>query len=117
VPEEPVLLTIRRNAFKRAVMNLVSNAVRFGSRVAISAAMKRRNLVVIVEDNGPGVPKETREDVFRPFYSLDTARNQNIKSTGLGLSIARDFIRAHGGEIHLGKSHLGGLKATIRIPL
>jgi two-component system osmolarity sensor histidine kinase EnvZ len=116
VPEEPVILTIRRNAFKRAIMNLVSNAVRFGSRVAISAAMKRRNLVVIVEDNGPGVPKETREDVFRPFYSHDPSRNQNVKSTGLGLAIARDFIRAHGGEIHLGKSQLGGLKATIRIP-
>lgn len=117
VPEEPVTLTIRRNAFKRAIMNLVSNAVRFGSHVAISAAMKRRNLVVIVEDNGPGVPKETREDVFRPFYSHDPSRNQNVKSTGLGLTIARDFIRAHGGEIHLGNSRMGGLKATIRIPL
>jgi two-component system osmolarity sensor histidine kinase EnvZ len=117
VPEEPVPLTVRRNVFKRAVMNLVSNAVRFGTQIAISATLKRRNLVVLVEDNGPGVPKERREDVFRPFYSLDTARNQNIKSTGLGLAIARDFIRAHGGEIHLGDSRMGGLKATIRIPL
>ena len=58
-----------------------------------------------------------RETVFRPFYSLDTSRNQNVKSTGLGLAIARDIIRAHGGEIHLGDSRIGGLKATIRVPL
>jgi two-component system osmolarity sensor histidine kinase EnvZ len=55
--------------------------------------------------------------VFRPFYSRDKARNQNVKSTGLGLAIARDIIRAHGGEIHLSESRMGGLKATIRVPL
>jgi two-component system, OmpR family, osmolarity sensor histidine kinase EnvZ len=55
--------------------------------------------------------------VIRPFHSLDNARNQNVKSTGLGLAIARDIIRAHGGEIHLSESQMGGLKATIRMPL
>ena len=79
--------------------------------------MSRRNLVITVEDDGPGIPAHLREAVFRPFYSLDNARNQNVKSTGLGLAIARDIIRAHGGEIHLGESRLGGLKATIRMPL
>ncbi len=113
----PMVATIRRNAFKRAVMNLVTNAVKFGKRTVIGGAMSRRNLVITVDDNGPGVPIHARDAVFRPFYRLDTARNQNVKSTGLGLAIARDIIRAHGGEIHLGESRLGGLKATIRIPL
>jgi two-component system osmolarity sensor histidine kinase EnvZ len=113
----PMVVTIRRNAFKRAVMNLTSNAVKFGKRVVIGGAMSRRNLVITVDDNGPGVPIHARDAVFRPFYSLDNARNQNVKSTGLGLAIARDIIRAHGGEIHLSESRLGGLKATVRIPL
>lgn len=115
--DQPVHVTIRRNSFKRAMTNLVSNAIRFGKRIEITAGTSRRNLVVTVEDDGPGIPSDLREDVFRPFYSLDKSRNQNVKSTGLGLAIARDIIRAHGGEIYLGESHMGGLKATIRIPL
>lgn len=117
VPETPMTIAIRRNAFKRAIMNLVGNATKFGRRVAIAGGMSRRNLVITVDDNGPGVPADAREAVFRPFYSLDNARNQNVKSTGLGLAIARDIIRAHGGEIHLSESRMGGLKATIRIPV
>lgn len=116
-PDHQFFATIRRNAFKRAVMNLVSNSMRFAAEVSITAAMSRHNLVITVEDNGPGIAPHLREAVFRPFYSLDNARNQNVKSTGLGLAIARDIIRAHGGEIHLGESRLGGLKATIRMPL
>ncbi len=116
-PNQHFFATIRRNAFKRAVMNLVSNAVRFGQQISITAVASRRNLVVTVEDDGPGIPANLREAVFRPFYSLDKSRNQNVKSTGLGLAIARDIIRAHGGEIHLGESRMGGLKATIRVPL
>jgi two-component system osmolarity sensor histidine kinase EnvZ len=115
--ERPLPAMIRRNAFKRSVSNLVSNATRFGKRILITAKKNRRNLIITVEDDGPGVPAEARETVFRPFHSLDNARNQNVKSTGLGLAIARDIIRAHGGEIHLGESQMGGLKATIRMPL
>jgi two-component system osmolarity sensor histidine kinase EnvZ len=117
VSERPLPAVIRRNAFKRAITNLVSNATRFGKRIAITAKKTRRNLLITVEDDGPGVPAEARETVFVPFRSLDNARNQNVKSTGLGLAIARDIIRAHGGEIHLGESQMGGLKATIRMPL
>ena len=113
----PIPAVIRRNAFKRAVTNLVSNATRFGKTIAITAKKTARNLVITIEDDGPGVPAEARETVFLPFRSLDNARNQTVKSTGLGLAIARDIIRAHGGEIHLGDSQMGGLKATIRMPL
>ncbi len=117
ISERPIPVVLRRNAFRRAITNLVSNATRFGKRIAITARKSRRNLVITVEDDGPGVPAEARETVFLPFRSLDNARNQNVKSTGLGLAIARDIIRAHGGEIHLGESQMGGLKATIRMPL
>jgi two-component system osmolarity sensor histidine kinase EnvZ len=117
VNERPLPAMIRRNAFKRAITNLVSNATKFGKRIAITAKRTRKNLLITVEDDGPGVPSSARETVFRPFHSLDNARNQNVKSTGLGLAIARDIIRAHGGEIHLGESQMGGLKATIRMPM
>lgn len=117
VPVEPMMATIRRNALKRGVMNLVSNATKFGTQVQITGTMSRRNMLIVVEDNGPGVPPDMRETIFRPFFSMDNARNQNVKSTGLGLAIARDIVRAHGGEIHLGESRMGGLKARIRIPI
>jgi len=116
-PNQHFFVMIRRNAFKRAITNLVSNAKRFGKRILITASASRRNLIVTVEDDGPGIPPDLREEAFRPFYSLDKSRNQNVKSTGLGLAITRDIIRAHGGEIHMGESRMGGLKATVRIPL
>ena len=71
---------------------------------------------MIVDDNGPGIPAEQREDVFRPFFRLDAARNQNEGGTGLGLSIARDIARSHGGDITLDDSPMGGLRAIIRVP-
>ena len=90
---------LRRHAFKRAVANLVSNAVRFADHVAVSAGREDGSLVVEVEDDGPGIPENERDQVFRPFYRLDDARNQDAKSTGLGLAIARDIARIHGGDI------------------
>jgi two-component system osmolarity sensor histidine kinase EnvZ len=73
--------------------------------------------MVHVDDDGPGIPDDRRDDVFRPFLRLDDARNQNQTGTGLGLSIARDIAGAHGGEIALAESPLGGLRATVRIPV
>jgi two-component system, OmpR family, osmolarity sensor histidine kinase EnvZ len=117
IRQDPLLATIRRNAFKRAVVNLVSNAVRHADTVSVRALRSRGWLTITVEDNGPGIPPEKREEVFRPFHSLNAARNQDTKSSGLGLAIARDIVRGHGGEITLGESVLGGLKAVIRIPV
>ena len=117
VRQDPLIVALRRNAFKRAITNLVSNAARYADRVSIRALKSRGWLTVVVEDNGPGIPAESREDVFRPFHSLDAARNQNKKSTGLGLAITRDIVRSHGGEITLDQSMLGGLRAVIRIPI
>ncbi len=117
VRQDPLIVALRRNACKRAIVNLVSNSARYGDRIAIRALRSRGWLTIMVEDNGPGIPADKREEVFRPFHSLDQARNQNKKSSGLGLAIARDIVRGHGGDITLGESVMGGLKAVIRIPV
>ncbi len=117
VRPDPLIVPLRRNAFKRAITNLVANAARYANRVQIRALKLEGWLTVFVEDDGPGIPADKREDVFRPFHSLDGARNQNKKSTGLGLAITRDIVRSHGGEITLDQSALGGLRAVIRIPV
>jgi len=112
-----LVLPLKRQAFKRAVINLVSNAARFGDRIVIRAATEREWLRIEVDDNGPGIPVSERENVFRPFYRLDNARNQDSSNTGLGLAIARDIARSHGGDVALGESSMGGLRAVITVPL
>ena len=97
----PLVVPVRRHAFKRAVTNLVNNAARFAEHVNVSADKQNGALTVEVEDDGPGIPEAERENVFRPFYRLDHARNQDAGSTGLGLAIARDIARIHGGDIAL----------------
>jgi len=115
--ERSLVVPLRRHAFKRAVANLVNNAARFADHIAVSAGKENGSLVVEVEDDGPGIPEAEREHVFRPFYRLDDARNQDAGSTGLGLAIARDIARIHGGDITLGQSRLGGLKAVLTVPV
>jgi two-component system, OmpR family, osmolarity sensor histidine kinase EnvZ len=104
-------------AIRRCIANLVGNAQRYGHRVEVSAAREGRFVTVHVDDDGPGVPASARDDVFRPFYRLDEARNQDQSGSGLGLSIARDIARSHGGDVLLADSPLGGLRATLRIPV
>lgn len=117
-PEGSIVVPLRRHAFKRAVTNLVSNAVRFADHVTIDVAKTKNWLTLRINDDGPGIPKEEREEVFRPFYRLDDARGQDTGiNTGLGLSIARDIVRSHGGEISLSDSKMGGLQATVRVPV
>ena len=107
---------LKRNATKRAITNLVTNATRFGTRVVMKCAVDEDWLQIEVEDNGPGIPESERENVFRPFYRIDDARNQNEGNSGLGLSITRDIARAQGGNITLHDSELGGLRAVLRLP-
>ena len=114
---DPLVVPVRRHGFKRAVANLVNNAARFADHVNITAAKQNGTLTVEVEDDGPGVPEAERENVFRPFYRVDHARNQDSGSTGLGLAIARDIARIHGGDITLSQSRLGGLKAVLKVPV
>jgi two-component system osmolarity sensor histidine kinase EnvZ len=111
------VVTVRPDAFKRCLSNLVSNAARFAETISITGHRDHRYLTVTIDDDGPGIPSDMREEVFKPFLRLDDARNQDEGGTGLGLAIARDIARSHGGDIALGDSPLGGLRATVRIPV
>ena len=113
----PPIVTVRPAAFKRCLANLVSNAARHAASIAIAGHRDHRYLTVTVDDDGPGIPASLREEVFKPFLQLDDARNQDEGGTGLGLAIARDIARSHGGDITLGDSPLGGLRATVRVPV
>ncbi len=111
------VVTLRPNAFKRCLANLISNAQNHAKHISIEAARDQRFLTVHVDDDGPGIPVSQREEVFRPFFRLDSARNQNQGGTGLGLAIARDIARSHGGDIGLAESPAGGLRASVRVPV
>jgi two-component system osmolarity sensor histidine kinase EnvZ len=109
--------TVRPHAFKRCLANLVSNAARFGEAIAITGHRDHRYMTITVDDDGPGIPPNRRDDVFKPFLRLDDARNQDVAGSGLGLAIARDIARSHGGDVMLGDSPMGGLRASVRIPV
>lgn len=108
---------LRPIAIKRCLTNIVSNAQRYASEIRIEAVRGRTSVEITVDDNGPGIPPENYEDVFRPFLRLDQSRNAATGGVGLGLSIARDVARSHGGDVTLAVSPLGGLRAIVRIPL
>ena len=115
--ERPLVLALRPNAIRRCLTNLVENAMHHGVRVAISATRRDDVVSVAVEDDGPGIPVDQREDVFKPFFRLDSARNPRTGGAGLGLSIARDVARGHGGDIRMSAGSLGGLRAELRLPV
>jgi two-component system osmolarity sensor histidine kinase EnvZ len=110
-------IRVRPIAMKRCVGNLVANAQRHADRVRVSAMREAQFVSIVVDDDGSGIAPSHREDVFRPFYRLDEARNQDEGGAGLGLAIARDIARSHGGDITLSDSPMGGLRAAVRIPV
>lgn len=107
---------VRPNAFGRLLGNLIGNALRYAKNVRVDADHTGGALTVTIDDDGPGIPPERREDVFKPFVRLDEARNLDASGTGLGLSIARDIARSHGGDVTLSDSPMGGLRAIVRVP-
>ena len=107
----------REQALKRAVTNIISNAFAYGKNIAVGLESNNNKLEITVDDDGPGIPADKREDVFKAFYRLDESRNKETGGVGLGLSIARDIITSHGGKIELTDSELGGLRVLISIPL
>jgi len=112
-----LVMPLRHQAFKRALCNIIDNAMRYGTEVTLSSNYNNNYLTIIIEDNGPGIPEDKREEVFKPFYRLDSSRNLDHGGVGLGLAISRDIIASHGGTVMLGEAALGGLRVAIRIPL
>ncbi len=110
-------LPVRPNAFKRCITNLVANAVRHGTHVAVGAERSGAQLTVTVDDDGAGIPEDKREEVFKPFYRLESSRSRATGGTGLGLTIARDVARGHGGDIVLDAAPQGGLRARLWLPV
>lgn len=108
---------VRPNAFTRLLSNIVSNSMRYAKHMELTATVSNKWLTVTLDDDGPGIPAQSREDVFKPFFRLDEARNLDDSGTGLGLSIARDIARSHGGNIMLDDSPLGGLRVVVRLPV
>ena len=101
---------------KRAFQNIINNSIRYSNKLNIEIFVNDDGCCIIIEDNGPGIPNKNFEDVFKPFFTLDPSRNKLKGESGLGLSITRDIIRSHGGEIKLDKSKFGGLKSVIQLP-
>lgn len=114
--EERLPAVLRREAMRRCLANLVNNATRYGGDLTVTAGRRREGIEILVDDDGPGIPAAQREEVFKPFFRLERSRNPETGGTGLGLTIARDAVRSHGGELTLEDSPAGGLRARIWLP-
>ena len=113
----PLQASLKPNAFKRLISNIVNNACKYAENITLTGSISNGLLLISVDDDGPGISPDMWEDVFRPFFRLDDARNLDKPGTGLGLAIALDIARSHGGNIKLKSSRMGGLQATIMIPV
>ena len=107
----------RKNLIIRCINNLLDNAIKYGEKVNIELTKNNNNLFIKIEDDGPGIPEHEQENVFKPFYKIDKGRAEAKSSVGLGLSIASDIIRSHGGNVKLEKSYLNGLSVKIFFPV
>jgi len=114
---ERIYLNGRKNLINRCINNLIDNALKYGKHINVEVSKKNSNIFIKIEDDGPGIPEIEYDNVFRPFYKIDKGRGEKKSSVGLGLSIASDIIRSHGGNIKLDKSKLNGLEVRIFLPV
>jgi two-component system osmolarity sensor histidine kinase EnvZ len=115
--EGDIVVALRPAAFRRSLTNLINNAMRYADHVSVRAGQRGDAVEIMVDDDGPGIPADDREDVFKPFFRLEGSRNQETGGVGLGLTIARDVVHGHGGDLALDEAPGGGLRACIRLPL
>jgi len=107
----------RKNLIKRCINNLIDNSLKYGKKIKIIINNQKSNIVISIEDDGPGIPKSEYENVVKPFYKIDKGRSETKSSVGLGLSISSDIAKSHGGDINFDQSNLGGLKVNIFLPV
>jgi two-component system osmolarity sensor histidine kinase EnvZ len=112
-----LMIRVRPVAIERALANVISNACKYAKHVWVNAHEQSEAIEIFVDDDGPGIPEELRDEVFKPFYRLEKSRNPKTGGVGLGLSIAQDIVNSHGGEIFLEASNRGGLRVVVRLPL
>jgi len=112
-----VYMNGRKNLIQRSINNLIDNSIKYANKIHIELSKKKNNLIINIDDDGPGIPKKEYENVFKPFYKIDKSRGDSKSSVGLGLSIASDIIKSHGGNILLEKSSTNGLRVKIFFPL
>ena len=110
-------ISVRLNSIKRCINNLLSNSLKFSKNIKITCNKKNNYVEIIIDDDGPGIPKKERKKVLQPFYRVEDSRNRHTGGIGLGITIAADIINNHGGNFFLDKSPLGGLRAKIYLPI
>jgi len=115
--ESRLVLPLRATAFKRCLTNLVDNAIRYGEHVTVRAGQRDDGIDITIDDDGPGIPEEFREDVVKPFFRVEDSRSPVTGGVGLGLTIASDVVRSHGGEMILTEAPSGGLRVRVRLPI
>ena len=116
VGDDPVAFNCRPAALRRALANLIDNAIKYGGHARVSIKNDRQKVVLRIDDNGPGIPEDLREEVFKPFRRLEVSRSRETGGTGLGLTVARTIVRSHGGEISLTNREEGGLRIDVILP-
>ena len=114
---ERIYINGRKNLIQRCINNLIDNAIKYGDKINVELSLNNKNLFIKIEDNGPGILEKEYDNVFKPFYKIDKGRADSKSSVGLGLSIASDIIRSHGGNIKLEKSSMNGLGVKIFLPV
>ncbi len=114
---EKMLFVGRKNLIQRCLNNLIDNSLKYAKKIKIKQNYIKKNIIITIEDDGPGIPVSEYENVFKPFYKIDKSRGGSKSSVGLGLSISSDIVRSHGGKIELSDSELGGLKVKVSLPV
>ena len=116
ISEENIILKARPTALKRSFENVINNGLTYGKKVSVKIQKSSNRVIILIEDDGPGIPSDQYKNVFKPFFRLDKSRSLNQSGVGLGLAIVEDVINSHGGSIQLGKSKLNGLQVKISLP-
>ena len=111
-----ILFHGKKTLISRCISNILDNSLKFGKNIKVNLKRGNNNIILLIDDDGPGIPENEYENVFKPFYKIDKSRSETKSSVGLGMSIASDIVQSHGGNIRLEKSILNGLQVRVTLP-